>query len=437
MATESRGTGVPSRGTPGPAECRQMLARVLASNQLRRSERHRAFLSYVCNLALTEPEREIRESEIGCKVFGRPAEYDTGRDNIVRVNASELRHRLNEYFQAEGAGESVIVDIPRGTYRPVFAQRPVAPGPPEPMALPIAPTMAPAADRRPAVRWLIPLAWFLLGGSVSWILAHRVTAPPVESSRLVARFWSRLIQPGRITDVVMADSCLSLYQDLTKESISLNQYLNREYLSRIPAKSNLNQAEVAALMSRRYSSMADFQLVRRLMMMMPTLADQRKLAVYFARDYPAANLLQSNVILIGSKRSDPWAEPFDRLMNFRFVFFEDSNITSIQNEKPLPGEQPKYDQPRLKPNETESYAVVAFLPNLRGTGSALLLAGSNMDGTEAAGEFVTSERLLSELLKRLGGRPKDALPYFEALLHTRRLGAGVSENIEILAVRQH
>jgi len=60
-----------------------------------------------------------------------------------------------------------------------------------------------------------------------------------------------------------------------------------------------------------------------------------------------------------------------------------------------------------------------------------------MDGTQAAGEFVTSERLLLQLRERLGARSGGGFPYFEALLHSRRLGAGAIEDIDIQAVRKH
>jgi hypothetical protein len=123
MSTETRATADHAEGTPTHQECRELVARLVASKHFRRSERHCAFISYVCNVALTEAGREIRETEVGWKVFGRPAGYDTAQDNIVRVNASEVRHRLKEYFQGEGMQEPLGLEIPRGSYRPVFARR--------------------------------------------------------------------------------------------------------------------------------------------------------------------------------------------------------------------------------------------------------------------------------------------------------------------------
>jgi hypothetical protein len=222
--------------------------------------------------------------------------------------------------------------------------------------------------------------------------------------------------------------------------------VNRDYLSGEPLNSTIGREQRETLMDRRYTSMADVLLLDRLMLVAPPESRQR-LTVFFARDYSSESLLKSNVIVIGSRRANPWAEPFDRSLNFRFEFFEDTNLTSIHNEHPLPGEKASYDQLRVRSQNVESFSVVALLPNLRGSGSVLLLEGSNMDATEAAGEFVTSERLLKELRRRLAGpesktseskAPEStAFPYFEALLESRRLGGGAVSDISILAVRKH
>jgi hypothetical protein len=66
----------------------------------------------------------VHEQEIGSQVFKRPDSYDTSFDNIVRTNVSDLRKRIETYFQSsEGAHEPLIVEIPRGAYTPVFRFR--------------------------------------------------------------------------------------------------------------------------------------------------------------------------------------------------------------------------------------------------------------------------------------------------------------------------
>jgi hypothetical protein len=115
------------------SEGRALVERIAASVELRRAARLRAFLLYVCEQSLNHGVKVIHEQEIGIAVFGRPSNYDTGVDNIVRVNATELRRRLEHYFAEEGAREEVVLEIQRGNYSPTFFRRlPIdAPAPPQ------------------------------------------------------------------------------------------------------------------------------------------------------------------------------------------------------------------------------------------------------------------------------------------------------------------
>src|SRR5205814_3611287 len=100
-----------------------LLQRVLWSHQINNSQRIRDFLLYVCDRAVREPNAEIHEQEIGCRVFGRKPDYDTTADNIVRVTVSQARKKLEQYFASDGVSEPLILEIPKGKYTPVFRER--------------------------------------------------------------------------------------------------------------------------------------------------------------------------------------------------------------------------------------------------------------------------------------------------------------------------
>ena len=108
---------------PHSEVCWALLERVVASPQLRRAARLREFLFFVGQRSIKDGLDQIHEQEIGAKVFGRQANYDTSLDNIVRVNASELRKRIDDYFASDGVAETLVMEIPRGSYKPVFRQR--------------------------------------------------------------------------------------------------------------------------------------------------------------------------------------------------------------------------------------------------------------------------------------------------------------------------
>src|SRR5580700_4346879 len=110
---------------PDSELCWGLVERVASSTPLRRAARLREFLLYVGRCLLKDGRDKIHENEIGAAVFDRPAGYDTNIDPIVRVNATELRKRIEAYFESEGLNETVIMEIPRGGYTPVFRYRSV------------------------------------------------------------------------------------------------------------------------------------------------------------------------------------------------------------------------------------------------------------------------------------------------------------------------
>src|SRR5438045_8747364 len=126
-------------------ESRKLVERVAASQYLAKSARLRDLLVYLSGRVL-EGTEEIHEQEVGHKVFGRPPDYDTGSDNIVRVHASTLRKRLEQYFAEEGAAEPLLLEIPKGNYAPVFRRRENSSPLPATAHPPAAPT--PRGDRR-------------------------------------------------------------------------------------------------------------------------------------------------------------------------------------------------------------------------------------------------------------------------------------------------
>jgi len=68
---------------------------------------------------------------------------------------------------------------------------------------------------------------------------------------------------------------------------------------------------------------------------------------------------------------------------------------------------------------TEDYAVIALIPGLDPSHHTLVLAGNTTYGSEAAAEFLAREGSVQELLDRLGVKPGQRIPYFEALLQVR------------------
>jgi hypothetical protein len=109
-----------SEGTAGGIGARDQLERILGSPGFARNERLSRFLRLVIERHLEDRDDELKESLIAVEVFGRPPGYDPKRDPVVRAEASRLRARLAEYYQNEGKHDPVIIEIPKGGYRPRF-----------------------------------------------------------------------------------------------------------------------------------------------------------------------------------------------------------------------------------------------------------------------------------------------------------------------------
>jgi hypothetical protein len=70
----------------------------------------------------------------------------------------------------------------------------------------------------------------------------------------------------------------------------------------------------------------------------------------------------------------------------------------------------------------ETYAIIALLPNLDGTGRILLIEGLNMAGTEAAANMLLDDSIMRPVLEQAKS-PAGTLKPFELLIETGSLGA--------------
>jgi hypothetical protein len=112
---------------PNDRAIRQVLDGVLSSAQFARSERLRSFLKYVVEREIEGNGHQLKGYAIGIDVFDRPQAFNADSDPLVRVHAGKLRKLLAAYYAAEGACEAWRIDIPKGTYVPVYLRQHVAP----------------------------------------------------------------------------------------------------------------------------------------------------------------------------------------------------------------------------------------------------------------------------------------------------------------------
>jgi hypothetical protein len=421
--TTSRG---PQGSLPRNVEDRRaVLQRVLWSPQIEKSARIRDLLTYVCERSFDDPAAEIHEQEIGQRVFGRPANYETALDNVVRVTVSQARKKLEHYFSTEGAWEPLVLEIPKGRYTPVFRER---------LAEVVA--AAPAVEARPSRRPVIVLGVFcvllaVLSGWLFWQLRaeRRAATSPADRDPVLASLWSQLLSRNGGMDVVVTDSSLSLFQELLDHQLSLSEYLNLPSWSRAEKLASQPEfqkfAQTAA--QRRFTSIGSVTTAYRIAKLAGR--DQSKVSIFSARDFNVRQMKFDNVVLLGSRRANPWIELVENRLNFRFGYDEKTRRAYFENRHPEGNESPLY-----RTDAHTSYCQIAFLPNLDRTGNILAIGGTEVEGTEGGGEFVTSPASLARLRDLLHAPAGGKLPYFEILVESSRVG-GVAPGFSIVAVR--
>jgi hypothetical protein len=424
-----------------PQDARELVKRIVASTSFRRSARLSDLILYVTRRLLDDGAVDMREQEIGTAVFERKPRYDTAQDPIARVHVSQLRKKLDQYFKEEGSHEKLLIEIPKGGYVPVFHLRPesptvepaasVVPAPAE-VALP-----GPGRQNDPGPRNLVPVltaACVLLAVCCVW-LGLRAFRPRPGRGPAIQALWSSVLRSGQRTDLVAADSCFGLLQDSVHRSISLDEYLTHDPDRWMKGfQGDPASREVLRMMAlRQYTSLADLELAHGIVAISDGFATQPVIA--FARDFPIRAASTDNLVLLGSQRSNPWVELFLPRLNFRFETDEVSHRAIVRNRDPRPGEQDTYVVPGEGSNIREGYAVLALQPNLTGTGNVLMIYGSDMEATEAAGALATTEAELAPVLQRVFSRIPKSVRYCEILLKTRRLG-GAPQSCTLLAWRQ-
>lgn len=432
-------------------EQRALVQRVMNSREFASSPTLRAFLFYVADHAIAGRFEAIKEQQIGCHVLGRKPDYDPAEDNIVRVRARQVRQRLESYFRDEGHHEPVVISIPKGHYVPVFQRRVSAPQAAE--AAKMAETDSahltmgdreeagfppPRGTRKFSRQVLVSgfLAFLIL--TAAYILwTRRIqgrTEPGSPEIRIAHSAWASFLPShDQQLTVITADAGFALWQDITHNELNLGAYLSRKYLE--PNSANPEMREIAA---RRYTSPADVAVTLRLADIAKTLGCQMK--VQFARSIDIHDVKSGNLVLLGSRRSNPWVELYEPSMNFVLTYGPGVSGPRFLNRFPKPGEPKYFSMPSslevhgAEEKSIDSYALAAFVPNPAGRGMAVIVEGLSMEGTEAAGELITNLDRFGTLLRQAGIKENVPARPFELLLKLTAVPGGYGQS-ELCAYR--
>lgn len=99
---------------------------ILASPDFKATPQQIALLKYVVKQKLAGNEKQIKGFKVAIEVFGRGSDFEQNTDPIVSIQAARLRRAMTHYYQGDGRHDEIRITIPKGTYVPVFAERPRA-----------------------------------------------------------------------------------------------------------------------------------------------------------------------------------------------------------------------------------------------------------------------------------------------------------------------
>ena len=108
---------------PNAQDIRLMVARILSTDGFKRSKRLCELLTYLVEEDLAGRGDRIKATSVAMDIYKRDDDFDQQSDTIVRVEAGRLRQRLDEYYREHGHSDAIVIDIPKGTYRPQFSLR--------------------------------------------------------------------------------------------------------------------------------------------------------------------------------------------------------------------------------------------------------------------------------------------------------------------------
>lgn len=406
----------------------QLIERILATQPFQKSTRLPSLLRYLALHSLTGNRHELLEQVIGKAVLGKPTDYSPAEDSAVRVHVRQLRLRLHEYFAMEGREETLIADIPKGSYEIIFYNEP-----PKPHVAILQPAQPSVSNSKIKGVLGVGFLFATIAAAVCGIGWYRAT----RTTQAFRAPWpiSSVLVRDVPTKVVVSDGS-SMLRLMTKHQMSLEEYLEPGARSALaPARMDENVSRlVKYIENSEITSFADTGMIATLMRLAGPESDS--VAVVSARDLNRRDLEKGNFIFVGGPTSNPWVSLFTDKLNFQTVEDTIGGRMYFLNRNPRKGEQLKYDGLRFTGSGGEDYATISVLPMKSGQGNVLLLQGLREEGTEALGLLLSNENLRAKLMQALRTKDDPANPvYFEALVKASTV-AGAPVSISVVATRR-
>jgi len=411
----------------GPEQFFQQIDNIIKSHSLRGSEALCKLLQYLAKQALDHPDASVKEYQIATEVFGRPADFDPQSDSTIRVQAGRLRIKLAEYYASEGAADSILVKIPKGSYHVTFEARTLEPQP-GPQTVP--PREAPrgiVVETVPA-RWRVAVVLLVVGliaslialGSLWW---NRRLPEPAMSAASAARaagplavFWRPFTSAVEEPWVIFSNAAF-----VGRPETGMRYYNSRQ--------------DSKAAVYDHYTGVGEVLAIHALDDAFGSFG--RKILVKRGSLFTLDDVKNNNLIFVGSPSENLSLLDIPNTQEFVFQRVESGprhGDLSIVSKHPKPGEAGTYLASPSNTPLTEDYSVVGLIPGVGPGRYVMILAGTTTFGTQGAVEYVCRQDSVEKLLHEIPGSGTGPIRPFEALIRVK-IARGVPVGTELVSVR--
>jgi hypothetical protein len=372
---------------------REQLSRLLVHPWFANSKRYPALLAFVVEQTLLGNACDLKERSIGVEVFGRSPTYDANADPVVRITAGEVRKRLTQYYYEISHRGELVIELPIGSYVPLFHAPERAAEPeaiaikPEEIAEVVAepmPPLPPAPSFRHLSRWFTAGALILLVGLVGMfgvLVGKRSHDEPPPISNM-DRFWEPVTASVSPTTFCLGEPAKNLdVGSISSFDTPVSNSKQEPLYFRLHYSGNLALADVITL-TRTVAA----------------LASRRKaFRVVPASEATFAQLREGPFVLIGA---------FDNIwtlrvtQKLRFGFESKDGVALLVDRKSTTKTTwaTSWDLPYQK--LSRDYAIVARIHDNTTGQPVIIAAGISEEGTEAAGEILYNPIYLESLLAK-------------------------------------
>jgi hypothetical protein len=375
--------GAPVEAFP-PDQIRAQLKRLVESPFFRASKRCRLFLECVVEHSLSQSPEPLKERTLGVHVFSREPSYDTASDPIVRVTAGEVRRRLGQYYADEAHQSELRIDLPAGSYAPLYSQPHALPVPAEPITEVV---VLPRTRDERAGRW-----W-----RVASVVAAAVTAvvavaflmrQPLKAETALHRFWGPLFNAP--VPVLLCPGGLDMYE-LPPQ---IKEAANAAAAAAVaPAPIEILPRDIQRV-GARYVAIGDAIAIARIASLFQERGRQYRIREHNVTSF--ADLRASPAVLIGMF-SNAWYLQLGAQFRFVPVIEGDGHHVGI-HDRQHPDQSWRLPRPWPSLKIDRDYALVSRVFD-SATGTLVLsVGGITPFGTSAAAEFLTTPDHLERAL---------------------------------------